>query len=290
MISTGPLRHAGRSVWAARLILGLGAVLLALSSVVGARQVYEGLISRPEYSNPSRKTNYALELHGSEGALLYYGGFHRVDPRDPQFDDIEAKWVAFRPTFALSEGCIWPLADSREEAIRLYGEQGLLRFLASRDGVPISSLDPPLSCQLRFLRRFHQAHEIRVFYVLRQACIHRMLKKDRLELRKYAERFLRDLSLVRGYQTGPSSLDDFRALVAALFPELGEWENVTERYFYDPEVGQFLSTMHSRLNEYRDRFMIRTLMKKLKKGHRVFAVVGRIHVLRQEPVLRTHLG
>ena len=64
---------------------------------------------------------------------------------------------------------------------------------------------------------------------------------------------------------------------------------ISPSFFHSVEQGGFLAKIHRQLNEFRDDIMFRNIMAALKKGERVFALVGRSHVVMQEPALRTVL-
>jgi len=53
---------------------------------------YGRLLTWEEYVEHPRTDPYILELDKKGGSLFYYGAFHKVDPEDPQFEDIEQKW------------------------------------------------------------------------------------------------------------------------------------------------------------------------------------------------------
>ena len=266
-----------------RLVLFLLASFLLCSCTVFKSNM---LMSWEDYSRLPRNEPYVLEMDSLGGSLMYYGAFHKVDPSHPQFEDIEQKWENFRPTLAYCEGNIWPLEESRTEAIENYGEQGLVTFLAARDNIPIECIDPSLADQVELLKNCYPPHLIKVYYVLRQAAINRMLKRD-IPDSLYANRYLRQLDLILGRTKPPSNLKDFKRMVSFLFPELEDWQKIPYSYFRLPESGGFLTAIHRKLNKYRDRVMIRKVARALKKGNRVFAVVGRSHVVIQEAVLKS---
>ncbi len=244
------------------------------------------LMSWDDYIGQPRNAPYVLELVSGRGRLIYYGAFHKVDPAHPQFTDIEQKWDKFQPTLAYCEGNIWPLEETRTMAIRKYGEQGLLTYLAARDGIPIECIDPSLTDQAKFLRTHFPPHLIKIYYVLRQAAVNRMLKKDIHDLR-YVSRLLRSFSRISRYDTFPANRIEFENMVSFLFPDLDDWQKIPFSYFHNPNAGRFLANIHRKLNEYRDQIMIKKVVGALKKGNRVFAVVGRSHVVIQEAILRS---
>lgn len=264
-------------------------VLMILALASCSLRKYSGLMSWEEYNRTPRSRPYVLKLVGSRGDLLYYGAFHSVDLNHPQFLDIEQRWDAFRPTLAMSEGSLWPLAATREEAIRKYGEQGLLRFLAARDGVRMKCLDQPRLMQSQYLRRHFPAREVKAYMVLRQARVNQMLGRDPNDVADM-EAFLGVLEKYRPFRFPPHTLTNLDEFVKHEFPELQDWRRIPEEYFYNKEKGKFLPEIHRYLMHYRDNVMLKTLFSELEKGRRIFAVVGRSHVAMQEPALRAEVG
>ncbi len=265
-----------------------GLLILVISC---SQHVYTGLLTYEEYYRKELSGPYILELDTEKGAsLLYYGSMHTTKLDDPQFVDIEKRWMAFQPTVAYSESCVWPLVKSREGAIRRYGEQGFLRWLASHHKIPIKSIDPTRAQEAVYLKRYFDSEQIKIFYVLRQAVVNQNLGKD-AESVGYVNRILRHLGKVDYYYRGnPRHLAEFEGRVHQLFPNLKDWKSISCSYFRSPNSENFLSRIHRKLNEFRDHHMLRRLLRELGKGSRVFAVVGRSHVVMQEPVLRAEVA
>lgn len=244
------------------------------------------LMSWEDYVRQPRNNPYILELNKRGGSLFYYGAFHKVDPSHPQFADIEQRWENFEPTLAYCEGNIWPLEESRTKAIENYGEQGLVTFLAARDGIQIECIDPSLKEQAIYLYKYFPPHLIKAYYVMRQAAINRMLKRDILAS-KYVNRYFRKFRQIEGFHNFPSNFDDYERMVSMLFPDLEEWQQIPYFYFHCKNSGGFLVDIHRKLNEYRDQFMVKKVVQALKNGQRVFAIVGRSHVVIQEAALKS---
>jgi hypothetical protein len=243
-------------------------------------------MSWEDYVRQPRSNPYILELERHGGSLVYYGAFHKVDPAHPQFADIENKWEDFRPTLAYCEGSLWPLEESRIKAIENYGEQGLVTFLAARDGIDIECIDPSLTEQAAHLRQLFPANIITIYYVMRQAAINRMLKKD-IPPSKYAVRYFKKFRRLEGFHHSPSNLDEFERMVSILFPELKEWQEIPYSYFHCRKLGRIIASIHRELNEYRNQIMVKKVVQALKKGQKVFAIVGRSHVVIQEAILKS---
>lgn len=270
-------------------IFFLGCSLILIISC--SQQVYTRLLTYEEYYQKKLSEPYILELNTEEGAsLLYYGSMHTTNLDDPQFVDIEKRWMTFQPTVAYSESCVWPLEKSREGAISRYGEQGYLRFLASRHKVPIKSIDPTRAQEAVYLKRYFDAEKIKIFYVLRQAVVNQNLGKDTASV-GYVNKILRHLGKIDYYFKGnPRHLTEFEGRVHQLFPNLKDWKSISCSYFRSPNSENFISEIHRKLNEFRDQHMLQRLLRELRKGSRIFAVVGRSHVVVQEPVLRAEVA
>lgn len=260
--------------------------LVSLVSFSCMSQKYHGTLTWDDYIHKFRNEPYILRLDVEDSSLLYYGAFHKVDPEDPQFIDIEQRWADFRPTYVYCEGLIWPVEKSRTEAILRYGEQGLITYLAARDGIPIRCIDPSLSDQILYLKNFFRPHYIKIYFILRQATINRFLKRDTNDL-DYVNKFLSVIGSINGFESSPTTRLEFESMVSKCFAELDKWQNIPNSYFHSSESGKFLADIHQKLNGYRDRIMIKKVRAALNVGNRVFAVVGQSHVVKQEPVLRS---
>jgi hypothetical protein len=259
-------------------------LVLSLSSLACLPFKSRKSISWEDYISQPRNEPYILELEEGRSRLLYYGAFHKVDLEHPQFMDIEERWEDFQPTVAFCEGHIWPLEKSRQEAIRRHGEQGLLRYLASRDNVPMKCLDPPLYRQVKYLRKRFSPSRIKIYFILRQAAVNRMLKRDIDDL-SYVQKYLKSLRKIGKYDCPPRLLIDFEFLVAKIFPDLDDWRMIPPSYFHSETKGGFLARIHRQLNKFRDDIMLRNIKLAMKKEERIFALVGRSHVVMQEPAL-----
>jgi len=263
-------------------IASIGCSLISFISC--SNHTYRGLITWEQYSSLSYHGPYILEFKSDRGSLVYYGAIHSMNPGDPQFSDIEKKWEEFQPTLAFSEGGIWPLAKSREDAIRKYGEQGILRFLSNRDGISIQSIEPDMRREALHLSKYFPSDLVKVFYILRQAYIHRRMMKDINDCR-YADTILNELSKIKHFKHTPGSLADFEEMVSRLFPELQDWKYVPRSWFSSKKSERWTNEMCRVVNDFRNQHMLEILIRELKKGKKIFCVVGRSHVVMQEPVL-----
>ena len=272
-----------------RRILGLLLLLggLLLSSCSSSKPV--NLMTWEEYSKKRLEGPYVLEMKAGEGMLLYYGVIHTTTADDPQLADIEQRWDAFQPTMAFLEGGNWPLEKTREEAIRRGGEQGLLRYLAERDGVRSQNIDPPSEAQLRHLSKYFPGAQVKVYYILLHTVLMRTREQGPPNI-NLVNKILRDLSQGSwGYQGRPRKLNQFEEYIREHLPGVEDWRQITPSIFFSDDPDNFVAVMHRALLRYRDEVMLGKIIKAVGKGERVFAVVGRSHVVMQEPALRTGL-
>lgn len=244
-----------------------------------------------EENNPAHSSgpvSYVLELESTtQGSLVYFGTFHTINLNHPQFSRLERHWNRFEPDIALSEGCIWPIEESRNQSIRKYGEQGLLMYLAKRDNIPVACIDPSLRKQALYLSSRFDASQIKIYFILQQAIINRrmswMNSTDTVNVN------LHKWSMIPYFEVKPLDYEDFQFMFSRIFPEIEDWREFPALYFYDQKLGGFVADIYHELIEYRNKHMLKRLLKEVRKGKRVFAVVGRSHVVLQEPALRTAL-
>jgi hypothetical protein len=100
---------------------------------------------------------------------------------------------------------------------------------------------------------------------MRQAAINRMLNKT-IPVSKYTDHYFRKFRRLKEFQDFPSDLDEYERLVSILFPNLEDWEKIPYNYFHCRDLGGFLVSIHQKLNEYRNRHMIKKVVQALKKG------------------------
>jgi hypothetical protein len=234
---------------------------------------------------PIKVNPYIVQVKTEKGELVYYGSFHTVNPANPQFNDIEQKWQTLNPTIALCEGNIWPSTNNKINAIRRYGEQGLLSFLAARDKVRMACLEPPATMTLCHLLKYFSVEQIKMYYILRQAAVQRILRRN-VEKTGYVKRILSNLSRHMIFKTILATKQEFEKRVRDIFPEIRDWRFVPFSYF-DIEIHDtWLSRLHLAVNHYRDRHMIKKISRELNRGGRIFALVGKNHVIKQAPILK----
>lgn len=225
---------------------------------------------------------YILSIVNGKGALEYYGATHSTDRNDSQIADIEKHWSAFRPTVALCEGrrsgflLGWPW-----EQLSGLPEPALVHKLARRDDVALYSLEPPYEEEVAALITTWPAEQVAMYFTLRVYWAEAGGKADD-GLAEHLRRKRTDVNGLRGSLANVADIDRvWRRNVSATT----DWRTLTS----EPE-GIFLTAISDASRRVRGEHMARVLIELVRKGERVFAVVGSGHVIRQEWALRAALG
>jgi hypothetical protein len=266
-----------------------GVVLLSVGCATTPRVMSWNDYSRHPYTSP-----YLINIYRPDGgALLYFGAKHSSDSKDEQLAQIEYLWTQFKPEIAFNEGGNPPVEKTREEAITKYGEPGLIRFLAHRDGIPVESIDPTPAEEVAALQKKYALETIKMFYVLRQLSEYHSGVEGVDRGHEYLAKVLAYFNSVPGLDVvQPKSVSELSLVFARDFPKLESYENVTSAWF-DPAPVRMNTTFNaiSRSDSnFRDEHMLTVISQAVHARKRVFAVVGSSHVVMQEAKLRGMLN
>ena len=269
-----------------RIAAGLALAALLRLAPAGAAEpmTYE------EYGRVRHAYPYVFELTHGKGALLVFGAAHTTDPSDPQVARIAELWRKFRPTLALNEGGDPPALADAAEAVRRFAEGGFLRHLAARDGVPVRTFEPALAEEAGALRARFSEERIKLFYALRQAAQYRRQKND-TPVEEFIG-FVLDYYLGRqaGLQGPPRNAAELEQSCARHFPALLDWREVPAEWFDPTRPLYFTNEIARETGHFRDRHIVRLLVDEVKKGERVFVVIGGTHAVMQERALASALA
>jgi hypothetical protein len=272
------------------LTLLVGAAFGQKKSVKEPASSPAGIMSFEDYAKKPHRVPYILKLSAGKGRLVYFGAKHTYDPNDPELAQMEKFWLKLKPDVAFFEGAdpenIPAPVKTREEIVR-GGEPSFVLFLASRDGVPVKTLEPSRRDEIALLLEKYSAEEVKVFYVLRQIPEFKSGQHDET-IDSYTRNVLGWLSLTPELKGPPRTIAELKASCSRLFPRLVDWREVPQAWF-DPAVSQpltYLNDISLRLSEFRDRHMLMLLTEQVAQGKRVFATVGASHVVMQERALR----
>ncbi len=262
-----------------------------LSTSLFAQDEFE-IMSYKEYGTIKHKRPYILNLKTKNGALLYFGIGHAYRYNEPQIAKLEKEFLKFRPTIILNESGTPPVAETAEEAVEKYGEPGLLSFLAKKHNIPIKSLDPPRMDEIKYIIGTQEwtLEQIFLFYILRRVPENNK-KTNPQDPEIMVEEALRISAKTPGFDGLPKNLEEFEQSVKKYFPGVPDWRKIDSKFFDpNPNLGMFTNYIAETSVQFRGRFMVKSLVEAVKKGERVFAVVGASHVVKQEKALKKLLG
>jgi len=263
-----------------------GAILLCFCLFTTSCVRHPRIMSAKEYSRHLYSSPYILHINQSTGSLLYFGVSHTNEPDNPEILQIESQWAQFHPDIAFNEGGDPPIENALIDAIRKFGEPGLLRFLTSRDGIPIASIDPSRAAETSALLREFSPEQVKSFFVLRQVSEYGHINHPTRSLDEQVQVTLANLDAIPGLNVKPSSVKELEALYSSYFPARGNFRDVPSSWFDPTRSDTFLNKISIQDNLYRDEYMVNLLTREVKAGKRVFAAVGFTHVVCQEQVLR----
>jgi hypothetical protein len=149
----------------------------------------------------------------------------------------------------------------------------------------VYTLEAPLDVEMAAILREWPAPRVAAYYVLRAS----LEKGDADRVGKEAAHLAEKRTRWPGLE---GSLDYPRldSLMRAEFPDVADWRTLPGSVTWPGSSEIFLTEVSTTVNRFRDGHMISALATLLRRGERVFAVVGASHVVMQEPALRSLLG
>lgn len=225
-----------------------------------------------------------LRYDNGTGALLLIGARHTRDPADPQIGFIQNSWNDFKPTLAYFEGNGWNIGDGVADTVRQFGESGFVRFMALATRVPVTALEPDLADEIGTLQPSWSDEQIKLFYALRPVAQNRALGV-RAATDEEIVRFLNQgLPSNPGVHGPPETLAQLNESVKKLLGA-AHWRDMQDDWFNPASKGRFTNDIARASSDYRNRYMLQLLTRRLKAGERVIAVVGASHVAELKPQL-----
>ena len=181
------------------------------------------IMSWQEYSRLHPVWPYVVRINSPRTKLVYYGVSHTYSPDDPQLIEIEKLWAEFHPELAFNEGGNPPIEKSRNEAVKKYGEPGMIRFLANRDQVPVTSIDPSRAEIVAFLRKSFSPEQIKLYFVL-QAVAQTVQNHPDEPLEEEVRRVLTIFNDTPGLNVTPASIVELETSYRRTFPNGGDYK------------------------------------------------------------------
>lgn len=212
-------------------------------------------------------------------ALLYLGIRHTFDSTDPQIALIEKFFTEFRPTLVLIEGGNWPIAASKSDAIKLYGEMGFTRFLAATGKIESRSFDPHDSTQITEALKYHSPEDVKLYFLLRM--VPQFRAREGLEavndrMAKYLTSSYFDLSLLAN--TAPKNLQELNEMFILRFGPSVDWRTVDANLSISDKKFKLLLDIDKTVNDFRNNAIEKEIFDAMDKNSRVMILSGYTHL------------
>ncbi|MBX7230239.1 MAG: hypothetical protein K1X48_11630 [Burkholderiaceae bacterium] len=216
-------------------------------------------------------------------ALLYVGIRHTYESSDPQIALIEKFFTEFRPTLVLIEGGNWPVAASKTDAIKLYGEMGFLRFLAASEKLESRSFDTDLHIEITEALKYHSPEDVKLYFLLRM--VPQFRARDGLEA--VNDRMTEYLNLIHTSNsfglslpptTAPKNLQELNEMFILRFGPLVDWRTVDANLSISDKKFKLLLDIDKTVNEFRNNVIEKEIFIAMDKNFRVMILSGYTHL------------
>lgn len=129
-------------------------------------------MSLNEYKKIKHPNPYILKYQNDRKKMVFFGAKHSTDITDDQFDQLEREWENFLegpksgkdPYIVAVEGNKRALQKTKNEAIEISGEAGLITFLANRENIKTECAEPNVSDIMKSLSKNYSHEELLYFY------------------------------------------------------------------------------------------------------------------------------
>ncbi len=247
------------------------------------------IMSYEEVAMVKRKVPYVRLYRKGNNMLCLVGVEHTSDVHSQTIQTIFSEWSSFSPTVAFFEGTGWAKGKN-QEVVGAYGEPAYLRYLAFVDRVPIASIEPDLVDEIQYLQLKWSDVQIRSFYTLRWIS-QRSSVVEGPALDEEVTRFLQSwFPRLDSFSREPSSSADLSIALKALLPANFDWRN-SKPEWVDPAFQlTYLNEIARASGQFRDHYMLNTLIEEAVGGEKVFIAVGFKHAHMLEPALSEVFG
>ena len=249
--------------------------------------------SESPISDAQRYNISAYYLDEKGVGLAYIGTRHTFDPENSQIEGIERFFQRFKPTLVLLEGGDWPVAESKEQSIRRYGEIGFTRYLAARANVKTQSADPLTADEYNAVLKRHTPSEAKLYYALR--FVPQWSKQETgLTLEENLARFLGTTNFTQfssvSADVSPRNIKELELLCSKLIPDLKDWRTVQFDLSFDGGKNSILTEVDRTASAFRNAHIEQKIIEGLQHGERVFVISGVTHLAKILPQLRPKLA
>jgi hypothetical protein len=251
---------------------------------------------RAEFERTGSYTVPYTQLKNGKKSLIFFGASHVRDVHHPQFSQLAEAFIKLQPEIAFNEGGQIP-ADrryaSRDSAILLNGETGLLKLLCDSAGIKMMDGDMDESEEMNALKKTIPMDQIYLYMAVERY------------LNGYKNGHFPDISLEEGWQRkfvpylqraglgltpAQESFDTLKTIYHKYLHREFVLDSLVEVYeFYLTDDG-VLGDVGRATKIVRDQALLSKIDRALDEYDRVFVVFGGSHRLAVEPALRQIIG
>ena len=224
-------------------------------------------------------------------SLVFIGTRHTFDPANPQIEGIERLFQKFKPTLVLTEGGIWPVAPTKIQAIKRYGELGFTRYLAANANVKSQSADATSIEDYNAVLKQYSPSETKLYFALRY--VPQWAKQETgLSMDENMTKFLGSAEFTQAFPADapPRNIKELELLCAKIIPNLKDWRSIQFDLSFDGGKSNTLIEIDRVANTFRNAHIEKKIIEGLKQGDRVFVITGVTHLGKILPSLQPKLA
>lgn len=246
-------------------------------------------MSYEEVARYEREVPYVRHYKSGIGALTIVGVEHSFDAHGATTGLIWSEWKATKPTVAYFEGTGWAMG-ANQTIVGSFGEPAYVRFLAFTSRVPVASAEPDLVHEIGHLQKSWSDSEIKAFYTLRWIA-ERNHSDSGTPSDEEISGFLQSwFPPIDTLSREPSSTQALEQVLSTLLPSRPPWRQASLDWVEPTFNSSFLNQIARDSGRFRDAYILRTILKEVAEGERVFFAIGWKHVHMLEPALSKALG
>lgn len=256
-------------------------------------KIEELLLSWDEYNKKEFSVPHFFDIQKDNQLLIYCGVRHTYKQDDAQFEELHKKWDLFLKNsnpnkIAIGEGGVRKPSNNLEEAIRHYGEQGWLRFVADASGMEVISPDITDIRLWNALLDKYSKEELFYYDIMQIAYQWNKTNKE-IPFDKYIKQFTADF--IKNWTNFDTSWENILKIHRELFQT--EFDPNNYKFFHDTINPAEKTTKFNQLSRdadvIRDSSVVSEIKRLWDEGKSVFVVFGSGHAIIQEPALKTLL-
>jgi hypothetical protein len=225
---------------------------------------------------------YLLEKNGE--SLMVFGTGHTNDPKNNQLKILGEELEKFRPAIILVEGNYQTDESKTSNEAMHKGEMAYASFLAKKNNVLVEGWDISREDEIKELLKDFSREELFAFFVLRKMFQEHHFRPGEINLERVIEGFKKKSF----WPSFDYSFNTIERTYRDIFKNDFEISSLNRAMFHPFHSMSVFNKIAYRSNCLRDIHCVKIIKEVLKSKKRVFVVMGSLHALMQEPVLREY--